>query len=294
MPSTYRLDRPTVCSLITDVRALIDQAMTGYAPRGLTRRVKSECSDLVTDLDRVIETGVRELLKDRFPGCAVWGEESGWESADTPRDCDGLWVVDPIDGTYNLTSGLPLSTFSLAFLQGWKTEFGLIVSLADPHRFWWALREHGSYAMENPISRPRDRDYSKTKTLVTELLNHRWWPQLTALAPWLTQACWTTRIFGSAAFDLTQVALGHATLALLADPHLLDLAAGVLLVNEAKMTAQILDWPASGMPPVLLAGYEPQLSPVVTAIARLTTGTMVWRSVDDEWHRQIVACRGIS
>ena len=74
-------------------------------------RAKSGPLDLVTDADeaaeRVIEAGLARIA----PGCVVVGEEA--VSADPGvlnrlADADLAFVVDPVDGTMNFASGLPL------------------------------------------------------------------------------------------------------------------------------------------------------------------------------------------
>ena len=48
-------------------------------------------------------------------GHPVVGEEHGGER---PRDGRGHWIVDPICGTRNYASGLPLWCVNLAFVEG--------------------------------------------------------------------------------------------------------------------------------------------------------------------------------
>lgn len=74
-------------------------------------RFKTSIHDIVTDADEAAETAVTAMLRARFPGAAVIGEEA---TAANPALLDRLaeaelaFIVDPIDGTKNFSAGLPL------------------------------------------------------------------------------------------------------------------------------------------------------------------------------------------
>ena len=59
--------------------------------------------DPVTDADREAERQMRRLILERFPKDGILGEEFEAENL----SADGLWVLDPIDGTRAFISGLP-------------------------------------------------------------------------------------------------------------------------------------------------------------------------------------------
>lgn len=74
-------------------------------------RAKDGPLDIVTEADEAAERRIEADLRRRFPGCAVVGEEAA--SADPSlldrlADAELAFVVDPIDGTSNYASGLPL------------------------------------------------------------------------------------------------------------------------------------------------------------------------------------------
>ena len=83
-------------------------------------RSKTGPLDLVTVADERAETAIAAALTQRFPGCAVVGEEAA--SADPALlhrlgDADLTFVVDPIDGTSNFAAGLPLFGVMVAALR---------------------------------------------------------------------------------------------------------------------------------------------------------------------------------
>lgn len=68
---------------------------------GLDVRHKTSVSDVVTEADDAAERHITALLARHRPGDAVVGEEGTLVAGEHDR----LWVVDPVDGTYNFVSG---------------------------------------------------------------------------------------------------------------------------------------------------------------------------------------------
>jgi myo-inositol-1(or 4)-monophosphatase len=68
-------------------------------------------NDIVTEVDLACERLILDSIHQHFPGHKVISEEIGAIG----KDGDWTWVVDPLDGTHNYVTGLPL--------------FGMIVTL---------------------------------------------------------------------------------------------------------------------------------------------------------------------
>ena len=77
----------------------------------------------VTALDRDVETFVREKLRLAFPDHGLLGEE---HADDIAADARFVWVIDPIDGTMNFASGLPLFGISIGLLEDGAPVAGCI------------------------------------------------------------------------------------------------------------------------------------------------------------------------
>src|ERR1700712_3550759 len=97
----------------------------GSTPLG-TIATKENAADLVTDVDTATERAVRALIAERLPGHVVVGEEYGGTAVDGPT-----WYCDPVDGTTNLTAGLPWTSFSLSLTLHGQPVLGVV---ADPWR----------------------------------------------------------------------------------------------------------------------------------------------------------------
>lgn len=141
----------THAELGTLVAILRDAARTEIMPRfrgqvAMETREKTSRQDLVTDADEAAEAAITAALGRAFPGCAVVGEEA------TARDPsllgrlgepDLAFVVDPIDGTKNFASGLPLFGVMAAALRRGEVVAGVIL---DPVEDDWAVALRGEGA----------------------------------------------------------------------------------------------------------------------------------------------------
>lgn len=100
---------------IDAVMAILDA--TGKQALGMfdridKRRIREKSpGDFVSDADRALEVALCERLRLAFPGDGLCGEELGGRPAGT------YWTIDPIDGTSNFLSGLPLWCISVARMK---------------------------------------------------------------------------------------------------------------------------------------------------------------------------------
>lgn len=89
----------------------------------------------VTEADRAAEQLVRDLIAERYPDDAVFGEEQGGPQpgsgqagstqagSEHPRR---TWIVDPIDGTRGFVRGVPLYATLLALIEDERALLGII------------------------------------------------------------------------------------------------------------------------------------------------------------------------
>lgn len=74
-------------------------------------RIKTSAFDIVTDADEACEQAITRQLRARFPGAVVIGEEAAGRDPgllDALGSADLAFLIDPLDGTRNFVSGLPL------------------------------------------------------------------------------------------------------------------------------------------------------------------------------------------
>ncbi|MEO1658529.1 MAG: inositol monophosphatase [Pseudomonadota bacterium] len=113
-----------------DVEALIREAcetfiMPRFRALGEGEVVEKDGPmDLVTVADREAEVFLTEHLEKLVAGSKVIGEEAvsqGLTSPDLLLEDRDLWLVDPVDGTYNFVQGSDRFGVMVAFLRGGET-----------------------------------------------------------------------------------------------------------------------------------------------------------------------------
>jgi myo-inositol-1(or 4)-monophosphatase len=192
---------------------------------------------IVTDLDRRAERLIAGALSGAFPGDGLVAEEgTGRESTSGYR-----WVVDPLDGTTNYVAGLPMFSVSLGCLEDGDGAAVLGVVHAPVFGETFAavrgLGLRGDARGRGPgrPGRPAPDDLGAAVFIVNKAYHPA--AMLWAVAGGLIASVRAFRTFGCVSLDLALVAAGRADgLVLLpADPW--DVAAGLLLVEEAGLVA---------------------------------------------------------
>jgi myo-inositol-1(or 4)-monophosphatase len=103
--------------------------------------------DIVTATDVAVEDAVRALLADAVDA-AVVGEEDGGDIAEGAA----YWIVDPICGTRNYASGIPLYCVNLALVEEGQVEVAVV---GDPSTDEVLFAERGAGAWASAGGRTR-------------------------------------------------------------------------------------------------------------------------------------------
>lgn len=191
---------------------------------------KGRPGDLVTEADAAAEAAVITILKRHFPDHQILAEESGHQGNTVSRF---LWAIDPLDGTTNYAHQYPFSATSIALLIDGVPQVGVIF---DPfhQELFRAAKGLGATLNRNPIQ------VSKTNTLAQSLLvtgfayDRRETPDNNyAEFCHLTHLTQGVRRGGSASIDLAYVACGRLDGYWERGLSPWDIAAGIVLVQEA-------------------------------------------------------------
>lgn len=78
--------------------------------------------DLVTQADKDVERFLTQRLREAFPEDGVFGEEGAAHHGTSGR----LWVIDPIDGTFNFVRGSDQWAVSIGLYEDGLPRFGVI------------------------------------------------------------------------------------------------------------------------------------------------------------------------
>jgi myo-inositol-1(or 4)-monophosphatase len=230
-----------------------------------TVKMKSSPSDLVTEVDPFCERLIRDTIHRRFDGDFILGEESvapgaraASEAITDAANRHRLWIVDPLDGTNNFVSGIPLSVVSIAFAVEGVTQIGVVY---DPYRKEMFLAVRGlcmwiakDFEIRNWLENVCMDKLPGVKSKVTdcEQLKHaviatgfpvRGAEKDTATLKSLQIAkqVRSFRALGAAALHLAYVGAGRIDLFWEYELNAWDIAAGMLLVEEAGGIVRQLD-----------------------------------------------------
>lgn len=201
--------------------------------RHLETHTKSCLSDLVTEVDRQCELAITALIRSDFPAHAVVGEEQQADQTGEPGG-EMTWYVDPLDGTTNFVFGIPLCSVSIALTRRGKPVLGVVY---DPFReeTFTAVEGGGAFLNGAPISVDREITTLERSLLVTG------YPGNVAMRPRMhmvdyrrvVDTCGNLRALGTAALELAYVACGRLTGSWEMALRPWDVAAGMVLVEEA-------------------------------------------------------------
>ena len=188
----------------------------------------------VTALDRDVETFLRTELRGAFPSHGLLGEE---HADDIGADAQYVWVIDPIDGTMNFASGLPLFGISIGLLDRGTPVVGCIWVPVGPTLepgVYHARVGGGGWFNDQPIRVSRAEDErGQIMALPAGYLRAFRFRRVGKDVPRPARALPDPRTTGSATAEQVLVASGALRACVFIKPAIWDVAAGVLIVREA-------------------------------------------------------------
>jgi myo-inositol-1(or 4)-monophosphatase len=112
--------------------------------------------DVKADADREAERRILSVVSEAFPDHAVHGEEIGRAPGDEYE-----WVVDPLDGTNNFASGLPMFASAVAVRRRGETLVSVIYEPL-PDSTYVAVRDEGATVNGTPLAADSDLPLEKS------------------------------------------------------------------------------------------------------------------------------------
>ena len=237
----------------------------------LARRIGFELKgefDLVTEADRSSERLIVDRLKRHFPTHSVVAEEGTGED----RASEYTWYVDPLDGTTNFAHGFPMFNVTLALEHKGELIAGVIF---DPvhNEMFTAERGGGARLNGSPIhvSKASKIQSSLTATGFPSRKRHlninvHFYYQVAMLSHGVRRA-------GAAALDLAYVACGRLDAFWEFGLNPWDMAAGILLIQEAGGTCSDMKGGSMNLRgPHLLADNGALHQPMLELFAEIFAG----------------------
>lgn len=193
--------------------------------------------NLVTEADLASEKLIIERIKSYYPKHSILAEESGSSVVD--GESVWKWIIDPLDGTTNFAHGYPCFAVTIALEHAGEIVVGVTF---DPTRNELFAAEKGQGAtLNNKPIRVSETDKLANSLLVTGFPYN--FKQKENFARHLTDFLLEARGVrrdGSAAIDLAYIACGRFDGFWEEGLNPWDIAAGILLINEAG--GQITDY----------------------------------------------------
>jgi myo-inositol-1(or 4)-monophosphatase len=196
---------------------------------GLQIRSK-QANDFVTEVDRAAEAAIIEAVQKAYPEHAFLAEESG---ASAGGKSEYRWIIDPLDGTTNFIHGFPQYCVSIGVEHRGALAHGVVY---DPARneLFTASKGRGAFLNDRRIR------VSKCLKLQDALVGTGFpFKEMTRADLYLRQLralmenSSGVRRAGAAALDLAYVACGRLDAFWELGLMPWDMAAGVLLIQEA-------------------------------------------------------------
>lgn len=195
----------------------------------VARQIKADGSTF-TEADLAAQDVLMEALRKIRSG-PILGEEMPRQKQEALwyQGVDGLWSVDPIDGTSNFLNGLPYFAISVAWMEQGKSVLGVIYNPVSDEMFY-AEKGHGAFL--NGKSLPIKHNASLLSNAVANVdlkrLHRKLATEIAADPPYASQ-----RNYGACTLEWCYTAAGFFDLYLHGGQKPWDYAAGSLILEEA-------------------------------------------------------------
>ena len=187
-------------------------------------------SDYVTEVDKLAESAIIEILRETYPNHAILAEESG-SSGDSQAEYQ--WIIDPLDGTTNFIHGFPQYAVSIGLAHKGVLSHAVVYDTTRNELFT-ASKGGGAFLNEKRIR------VSKRAKLEEALIGtgfpYRSFVHIDAYIAIFRELMQKTsglRRPGAASLDLAYVACGRPDGLWEFGLSPWDMAAGALLISEA-------------------------------------------------------------
>lgn len=219
-----------ICKQTIEVSKTVREFIQGEALHFSSDKIEFKGkNDLVSYVDKTAEKMIVEALEKIVPEAGFIAEEN----TSSKKGEHYNWIIDPLDGTTNFIHGLPFYSISIALMCDNVIIAGVVHEL-NQNEIFYGWKNGGAFLNGKPIK------VSKTNTLEKSLLvtgfpyvdNGRM-SQYMDLFQYFIENSHGVRRLGSAAVDLAYVACGRLETFYEYNLKPWDLAAGVIILQEA-------------------------------------------------------------
>jgi acyl-CoA synthetase (AMP-forming)/AMP-acid ligase II/fructose-1,6-bisphosphatase/inositol monophosphatase family enzyme len=192
--------------------------------------------ELVIEEDILCQNIIVRAIRDNDPDAVVYSEELDNLDALQRDASPKKYLIDPLDGTHNFCFGLPFWGISVAVLDAANTpvaavifipEFDMLLKCDGPGHP--TLIRTGGVWTETSTAQKKMRE----ALICYDNQFYKLGSQAYALYENITKACFTTRITGSAVFDIALIAAGKVNARIWNKTNSYDIAGGIPIVKGA-------------------------------------------------------------
>lgn len=222
-----------LCLSVCDIARLAGQFIASERAHFDQSKVESKgLHDLVSYVDKMAERQLVASLQHILPEAGFITEEG----TSNKRGERFNWVIDPLDGTTNFISGVPIYAVSIGLLEVDKVVLGVVYEIGHDECFYaW----EGSAAYLN-----NEEIHVSEAAAISDALLATGFPysnfdrldKYVALMKWGMMEARGVRRLGSAATDLAYVACGRFDSFFEYDLKPWDVSAGAFIVQQAGGT----------------------------------------------------------
>ncbi|MDB5013606.1 MAG: inositol monophosphatase [Daejeonella sp.] len=199
-------------------------------------------NDLVSYVDKTAETKLVIGLSELLPESGFITEEKTINKIGETYN----WIIDPLDGTTNFIHGIPTFAISIALKHKDELVLGVVYEINRDECFS-AVKDGGAYLNGSRIQVTKTEKIADT-LLATGFPYYDFSLQQAYLGVLneLMQKSHGLRRIGSAAVDLAYVAAGRFDAFFEYNLHSWDVAAGIIIVQEAG--GEVVDYSGGNQP----------------------------------------------
>ncbi|QLC24388.1 inositol monophosphatase [Parasphingopyxis algicola] len=194
-------------------------------------------ADFVSKADQRAERILYDELLQVRPGWGFLLEEAGEIEGEEGKP---RWVIDPLDGTSNFLHGIPHFAISIAVQEprpdgGWGETSAAMVYQPLTDDLFWAEKDRGAYLHDRRLQVSARRNLNEALIATgIPFKGHGNLDQFNAIFNAVAPQVAGIRRFGAASLDLAWLAAGRYDGFWEADLQPWDVAAGILIVREAR------------------------------------------------------------
>lgn len=198
-----------------------------------THRKKGQ--DIVSEVDIAAENEIIGTLIKHYPNHYFSSEESSKWKRESGLSNKWEWIIDPLDGTINFVSGLPLFSTSIALQRNEKTLLGVIYNPIS-YELYTSITGQGSFLNGKKLrvsEKKHNLNDSVFSFMLTSHYDEKQVESVLQIVKRLAMISRGLRLYVSQAIELAYIAAGKLEGTVCIKSRGFSSAAGVLLVREA-------------------------------------------------------------